>query len=293
ERLKKQETELRAYIEDIMNKWNEYLDKNFGQDEELIRITKDVENAIILEKSLHSRIYDSTGNIQSLDISGSGSLLADISKLDSQLWSVNSVLGGIMTAYSTGNTLSVLNDKLIAGYKTELLAYRANFTQLLETRLNNSLLEEKNHTQTLTLLDQEEKILKQNLETVVSVDFSEQLVNDFIAKISLIAKNDTGTDTLKKVRLLSYRYKKTVVQKKIDDTALAPYYQKRTSLDKSLSDIFTTLENKSGQAALLTRFPIVSDKVNTLLQTNLSPKNRYTLLVVQYNIFKYLEDASK
>jgi len=29
ERIKKQETELRAYIEDIMNKWNEYLAKNF------------------------------------------------------------------------------------------------------------------------------------------------------------------------------------------------------------------------------------------------------------------------
>lgn len=29
ERLKKQETELRAYIEDIMSKWSEYLQKNF------------------------------------------------------------------------------------------------------------------------------------------------------------------------------------------------------------------------------------------------------------------------
>ncbi len=29
ERLKKQETELRAYVEDIMSKWNEYLRKNF------------------------------------------------------------------------------------------------------------------------------------------------------------------------------------------------------------------------------------------------------------------------
>ncbi len=255
-------------------------------------VTKDMENAITLEKALHNRVYDTAGNIQSLEMSGS-TILTDMTKLDSRLWSTNSVLAGIIATYSSGNTLGSLSDKLLSSYKTELFAYRSDFTTLLEKKLGTSLLEEKNHAQVLSLLDQEEKILKQNLETTNSIDFTEQLVNDFIAKIMLLAKDDGGSDSLKKAQMLSYRYKKAVVQKRIEDASLSPYYSKRIALDKTLSNLFITLENKSGRDALLVKFPLVSEKIRTLLGTKISLKNRYTLLVVQSNILKYLEDATK
>ena len=225
-------------------------------------------------------------------MSGS-TLIADMSKLDSNLWSTNSVLGGIIATYSSGNVLGSLSDKLLSSYKAQLVAYRSDLTTLLTTKLNTSLLEEKNHTQTLALLDQEEKILKQNLETTNSIDFTQQLVNDFINKITTLAQTDGGADTLQKAQMLSYRYKKVVVQKRIDDVSLSPYYSKRIALDTTLSNLFITLENKSGRDALVIKFPIILDKINTLLGTRLSLKNRYTLLVVQSNILKYLEDATK
>ncbi len=293
ERIKKQEWELRAYIEDIMSKWNEHLKKNFSQDDELIDATKDLENIITTEKTLHSHIYDTTGNIQSLDMSGSSMILGDITKIDSGIANINAVLSSLIATYGTGNTLNSLNDKLIASYNSELLVYRTDFTKLLEGKLNTALLEEKTHAQTLTLIDQEEKILRQNLETTTSVDFSQQLVSDFITKITSLAKADGGLDTLKKVQMLGYRYARVIVQKKIDDSSLVPYYGKRNSLDTALASIFISLENKSWKEALLIKFPVISAKIDTLLGTKISNKNRYTLLVVQSNILKYLEDATK
>lgn len=186
-----------------------------------------------------------------------------------------------------------MSDKLLSSYKAQLISYRSDFTTLLQNKLNTSLLEEKNHTQTLALLDQEEKILKQNLETTNSIDFTQQLVNDFINKITTLAQTDGAADTIKKAQMLSYRYRKVVVQKRIDDASLSPYYSKRIALDTTLSNLFITLENKSGRDALLVKFPIILDKINTLLGTKLSLKNRYTLLVVQSNILKYLEDATQ
>lgn len=293
DRIRKQETELRAYIEDIMSKWNEHLRKNFSQDDELIDTTKDLGNILTLEKTLHDRVYDTTGNIRSLDMSGS-LLLADISKMDSSITNIHTTLASLISTYNTGTTLSSLNDKLIASYIAELTSYRADFTKLLEGKLNNALLEEKNHTQALSLLDQEEQILKQNLSTANSADFTEQLVKDFSTKISTIAKADGLADTIKKAQMLGYRYNRSVVQKKIENETLVPYYGKRISLDTTLSNLFITLENRSGKDALLIKFPLVSEKINTLLQSpKLSGKNRYTLLVVQSNILKYLEDASK
>ena len=142
ERIKKQEVELRAYIETVMSKWNEYLTQNFSQDDELISATQDLGNIIALENTLHNRIYDTAGNIQSLDMSGSSLLLTDINKMNGDMSHVNTVLQNIITSYSTGNTLSSLNDRLATAYKTQLLAYRADFTKLLEERLNTVMLEE-------------------------------------------------------------------------------------------------------------------------------------------------------
>ena len=256
--------------------------------------TKDLQNVITLEKSLHNNVYDSAGNIQSLDMSGSSLLLGDIAKIDSGMANVTMVLGSIIAAYNTGNTLAALNDKLTGSYGKELALYRADFTELLEGKLNTALLEEKNHTQTLSLLDQEEKILKQNLETTASPEFTEQLVKDFNKKITALAKADGQADTLKKARMLGYRYTRSVVQKKIESGAFVRYYGTRTILDTTLHNLFVSLENKSGKDALLVKFPKISEKIDTLfLGSKLSAKNHYTLLVVQSNILKYLEDATK
>lgn len=207
---------------------------------------------------------------------------------------ITNILSSLIITYSTGNTLSSLNDQLITAYQTELTTYRADFTKLLEERLNTVLLEEKNHTQTLTLLDQEEQILKQNLSIATSADFTKQLVNNFITKINSLAKADRQADTLKKSQMLGHRYMRTLIQKKIDDTTLTPYYGLRSSLDTSLANIFTSLENKVGKNTLIIKFPAIAIKIDTLLQrTTISPKIRYSLLVVQSNIFKYLEDATK
>lgn len=259
----------------------------------MVDATKDLDNVITLEKTLHGRVYDSTGNIQSVDMSGS-TLLGDIAKVDSSITNSATVLGSLIAAYSTGNVLTSLNDKLIASYSGELATYRTDFTKLLNGKLNTALLEEKNHSQALSLLDQEEKILKQNLETTTSADFAGQLVNNFNAKITGLAKVDGGADTMKKTQMLGYRYTRAVVQKKIEDGSLTPYYPTRNSLDTTLSNLFISLENKAGKDALLIKFPIVSAKIDTMLAgTKLSAKNRYTLLVVQSNILKYLEDATK
>lgn len=256
--------------------------------------TKDLDNVITLEKTLHSRVYDSAGNIRSLDMSGNTLLLGDIAKADSGMANSAVILGSLIASYSTGNTLASLNDKLIASYSGELATYRADFTKLLNGKLNTALLEEKNHFQTLSLLDQEEKILKQNLETTASADFAGQLVNNFNTKIIALAKADGGADTMKKAQMLGYRYARTVVQKKIEDGSLIPYYSMRNSLDTTLTNLFVSLENKAGKDALLIKFPAVSAKVDAMLaKTNLFAKNRYTLLVVQSNILKYLEDATK
>ncbi len=294
ERLKKQEVELRAYIENIMSKWHEYLTQNFSQDDDLMSATKDLENALVQENSLHNRIYDTAGNIQSLDMSGSSLLLTDINKMNADMAHTNAVLTSIIATYNSGNTLSTLGDKLVIAYQTELTAYRADFTKLLEERLNTALLSEQNHTKTLALLDQEEQILKQNLETATSADFTEQLVNNFITKINALSKADEQFDTIKKVHTLKNRYMRIVVQKKIDNEAFVPYYGLRNTLDASLAQIFISLENKVGQATLILKFPAIATKIDTLLQrTTLSPKIRYSLLVVQSNIFQYLEDATK
>ncbi len=101
ERIKKHETELRAYIEDIMSKWNEHLKKNFGQDDELVDATKDFENIITLEKSLHNRIYDTTGSFQPLDISGSSALVSEMTKLDAGMSNVNGILSLLISTYGT------------------------------------------------------------------------------------------------------------------------------------------------------------------------------------------------
>jgi len=127
----------------------------------------------------------------------------------------------------------------------------------------------------------------------VSADFTEQLIKSFNTKILALAKTDGRSDTLKKVQMLMYRYNRIVTQKKIDSTTLIPYYGIRASLDSTLGNIFLSLENKVGKDVLLVKFPLISDKINVLLGTNLSAKNRYTLLVVQSNILKYLEDATK
>lgn len=294
ERLKKQEVELRAYIETIMSKWHEYLTQNFSQDDDLMSATKDLENTLARANSLHTRIYDTAGNIQSLDMSGSSLLLIDINKMNGDMTHINTVLQNIITTYNSGNTLSTLGDKLITAYQTELTAYRADFTKLLEDKLNTALLTEQNHTKTLTLLDQEEQILKQNLETATSADFTEQLVNNFIIKISALSKADEQFDTIKKVHTLKNRYMRIVVQKKIDNEAFVPYYGLRNTLDASLAQIFISLENKAGKDTLILKFPAIATKIDTLLQrTTISPKIRYSLLVVQSNIFQYLEDATK
>lgn len=227
-------------------------------------------------------------------MSGSSLFIADITKLDSSLMNTNIVLASLINSYSTGNTLSSLNDKLITSYNKELLTYRADFTKLLEEKLNTALLEEKNHLQAMSLIDQEEQILKQNLATTASADFTEQLVKDFNTKIGALAKSDGSTHALQKSRMLTYRYLRAITKKKIDDATLVPYYSKRAALDTSLANLFISLENKSGKEVLLNKFPLISSKIDSLLQgTRLSLKNRYTLLVVQSNILKYLEDATK
>jgi len=227
-------------------------------------------------------------------MSGSSLLLTDINKMNGDMGHINTILQNIIASYSTGNVLSSLNDRLITAYQTELTVYRADFTKLLEERLNTTLLEEKNHTQTLALLDQEEQILKQNLETATSADFTEQLVNNFITKINTLTKADGKADTLKKSQILKNRYMRIVVQKKIDNEAFIPYYGIRNTLDASLAQIFISLENKVGKDTLVIKFPTITDKIDTLLQrTTISPKMRYSLLVVQSNIFQYLEDATK
>ena len=214
--------------------------------------------------------------------------------MNSNIANINTLLGSLIATYSTGNTLSSLNDKLLESYKTELVSYRADFTKLLEEKLQTALLEEKNHLQTLTLIDQEERILKQNLETVTSAEFTEQLVKNFDKKVTELAKTDGEKDTLKKSQMLGYRYMRIIVQKKIDDENLIPYYGKRISLDTAVNNLFISLEKKIGKEALLLKLSTVSKKIDSLLLgAKLSAKNRYSLLVVQSNILKYLEDATK
>ena len=250
-------------------------------------------NAIATEKTLRNQVYDTSGNIKSLEISGS-TLLKEIESTNIKITNISNTLDSLIAKYNSGSTLSTLNDKLISSYKTELLGYRADFTKLLQEKLSNSLLEEKNHAQVLALLDQEEQILKQNLSTVTSADYTQELVSKFNTKITTLAKADGKSDTIKKAQMLSYRYLRNVTQKKIDDASFALYYGNRSSLDVSLNNLFLSLENKSGKEALLIKFPIISEKINTLLtNSKLSAKKRYSLLVVQSNILKYLEDASK
>lgn len=260
----------------------------------MIAAIKDLENAITLEKTLHGNIYDISGNIRSLDISGSGTILQDIAKTDANLAHNSVVIGSLISLYGSGNTLSLLNDRLTESYMTELTAYRADFTKLLEERLNTAILEERSHSQILALLSQEEEILKHDLETATTADFAGQLVTAFRTKITALAKADGGSDVMKKASMLEYRYIRAVTQKKIENEAFVPYYGLRTNLDAALSTIFTSLENKVGKDTLLVKFPIISGKIDTLLLgTNLSAKKRYSLLVVQSNILKYLEDATK
>lgn len=294
ERLKKQETELRTYAETIMNRWTEYLNKNFSDDNDLLYAKRDAENIITTEKNLRERIYDTDGNIRSLDITESGSLLADIHKTYTSLMAVITSLDAINNNYGTGNTLSTLNDRLYKGYLSEVAIYRDDFTKFLNDRYTATLLSEKNHIQTLWLIDNEEQILKQNLATVTSALFAEQTINTFINKIESLAASDGLADTLKKVQLLKYRYRKLVVQKKIDDGNLSAYFWLRPSLDAVITTFFTSLEQRIGGEVLISKFPVVSSKIDTLLtSTTLSSKKRYQLLVVQSNIFNYLEDASK
>lgn len=294
DRLKRQETELRAYIEDIMSKWGEYLKQNFSQDDNLLYASKDAENIIISEKALRSRIYDENGNIRTLDMTGSSAMIADITKIDSNLTSNAAILDALIWLYGTGNTLSSLNDALINAYIKELTTYRADFTKLLEERLNTALLEEKNLSQTLSLLDSEEKILKHNLETVTSADFTETLVNDFIAKIEAFAKVNGQSDVWQKAQALKYHYMRVVAQKKIEDEKLVPYYGLRSPLDTEIAKLFASLEQKVGKTFFVNKLPIVLTKIDKLLSnTTLSPKKRYSLLVVQSNTLKYLEDAFK
>lgn len=253
-----------------------------------------MENLLLLEKTLHQNIYDATGNIRSLEMSGSTVLLDDISKMETKIVNFHSGLVSLIASYGTGNVLSSLNDNLIASYKTELVRYRADLTKFLEEKLNSLLLEEKNYLQTLSLLDQEERILKQSLEIAVSLDFMERLVNEFHTKITALAESNGQEGAMKKARMLTNRYLHTITQKKIGDAIFARYYGRRTALDASLTNIFDSLEKKHETNALLAKLSTVSKKIDVLLaEKNLSTKNRYTLLVVQSNIFKYLEDAAK
>lgn len=294
ERLKKQETELRTYAETIMNRWTEYLNKNFSDDNDLLYAKRDAENIITTEKNLRERIYDTDGNIRSLDITESGSLLSDIHKTYASLVAITTSLDTITNSYGTGNTLSTLNDRLYKGYLSEVAIYRADFTKFLNDRYNTTLLSEKNHIQTLWLIDNEEQILKQNLATVTSALFTEQTINTFINKIESLAASDGLADTLKKVQLLKYKYRKLAIQKKIEEGGLSVYFWLRNSLDATITTFFTSLEQRMGREVLMSKFPVVSSKIDTILaSTTLSQKKRYQLLVVQSNIFNYLENASK
>lgn len=197
-KLKAQEPELRAYVEDIMSKWGEYLNKNFGQDDELIYIGKDAVNLLTSEKELRSQIYDEAGSIRSLDIAVGTGMLLSMTKIEGGLMNSTNRIDSLIRTYGSGNVLASLGDGLQASYKTQLSLYRSDFTKLLEEKLRTISLEEKNHTQTLNLIDQEEKILRQNLEGATSADFSDQLVKDFTLKTN--ALSDGQADTLKKVR---------------------------------------------------------------------------------------------
>lgn len=288
-RLKSREKELRAYVDSQMTKWNESINKSFSQDNDLVYVSRDVANMLATDKNLTARMYDDAGNIR--DIDRSGSLLSDMMTFDASIQSAS--LDGLIATYSTGNVLSSLLDGLNTSYRTNLLLYRNDLTKLLQDTLNTVSLEEKTHTQTLGLIDQEERILRQNLESVTSVEFANSLVQDFIKKINVLAQVDALNDNSRKIRALTYKYSRVVTQRNIEDASLSFYYAKRPTLDASLTRIFSSLEGQ-GKDVAIKRLTSVLTRIDTLFATkNFSPKNKYTLLVVQSNILKYLEDANK
>lgn len=295
DRLKAQETNLRAYLEDIMSKWNEYLATSFSQDSTILTQSLENKNLLTVDSALRAGVYDDNGNIRSLDMSGSTVLITNIRKLSSDFSSAAGSVTLLSTTYGSGNTLASVRSDLNAQYRKKLMEYQTLLGTYLTDRLNTALLSEQNHAKNLKLIDAAEALLQKNLESATSAEFAGTLVQAFRAKLDSIALSDgNALDTTAKIRVLKYRYDRIVTQKQIEQSPLMAYFPLRGALDTTFGSFLPTFAAKFSTDVARARLEIVSTKIDTLLASKtLATKQDYQLLVLRVNILKYLEENLK
>ncbi len=294
--LKQFESKLMTYIDNLMIEWQQYLDANFLDDEELFLSLMKAKNIINSEKELRLKIYDSLWNIRFSELSQTGTLLNNVNTLWKDLENSNIALKKLVTIYWAweiiANRSSILNTALLNASKEKYVSYQDKITNYIKSLIETESLEKKVLSQSLALLDLEEKILKWSLNDSMKYNAIDLLVNNFNLKIDNLIKKETNSIIIKKAKILKYKYAELVIRKKIEeDFNTLAFNNLQTKLNKNADNAFLKFRNKLGNDVFFNKLENALIKIDKLIsKPNLSNKKQFTFLILKTIILKNLQD---
>ncbi len=293
--LKKFEDALMIYLDNLMIEWQQYLDTNFLDDEELFLALMKAKNIINSEKELRLQIYDLAWNIRFSELNQTWSLLINIDTLWKDLENSNTALNKLVTLYWAWeiilNRSSIMNDALFNASKEKYVLYQEKIISYIKSLLETDSLEKQILSKSLIVLDLEEKILKWSLDNSMKYTTLDLIINNFNSKIDNLIKNETNASVIKKAKILKYKYAELVINKRLEEDFAKNAFnnlQKKLTLD--WNNALTKLKNKLGNDLFFTKLENILKKIDKLLtKLNLSNKNRFKLLVIKSIVLKNLQ----
>ncbi len=297
-KLKKYESSLKNFVDNLMQKWQQYLDVNFSDDENLFLVLMKAKNIINSEKDLRLQIYDSTWNIRFLELSETWTLMIKIDSLSKDLEDSNLNLNKLIALYWTGNVANDRSTKLKTDlyntYKEKYALYQDEVIKYMQTCITNDSLEEKALSQSLKMLDLEEEVFKWSIDDSMKFNILDLLVNNFNIKIDNLIKNETNDKVIKKAKSLKYKYENLLVKKLLEED-FGPNFDKNleTKLRNDLNKILQSIKEKLENDSFYQKLEKVLWKIDKILiKSDINKKKQFMIFIIKSTILENLQNMS-
>ena len=302
------EQDAKLFVNLTMTKWDDYMNTNFQDDQDLLLEVLKAKNTIASEPALHAKLYDNNGNIILSDLSASGAFLASVDQLTANINESVSELQAVKLRYTTGSTANLNTNLAIDlqnAYTAQLAQYQKDFITYLNSLMSKSSVGEqntalqseattlRNETNTLTneknaLSAQQQALLSANDQAIlnlvrledeklrrifvgsVSYDYAKTNVQNELNTLNNIAKLTSNADIKAHITKITYTYTARLIRRQIrTDSVLSTLpATTRQGYESQAYSAIKNLENGSGTGNTIQKISLVLASLQNITNTS-------------------------
>lgn len=246
---------------------------------------KDVDRILENYDSITTKFVDSEGKIRSSEVLNDKNAFEQIESNSADLKKINDAVKEMMDESSTENTLEnmkvKIENKIIGYYNDNFMTYIDDMTNKIKEKLSLFSLQNTDWVIINEILGLKyENLYYRVLQGDYTDNRKEQEITRFLAYIKQYsALKNSMVDN--KINALSLELETYIINKQLNHSKFDKYITQKSALLKEIQGILDMFKKELSDEEYTKKMDWIIKNINTLMQTKINTKSKFTLLIVK------------